>query len=260
MVAIRCLLLIACLGVLTGCNGISDGPNGGTNPPPPAPDTISGTVTFNNAPLAGAIVTDFMTNTNTVFKTTTTDATGKYTFTGMSVTGNVSGDYQIYVNKPGYGFDPSITSGARVTRFDYTGQFLSNGGLAPSGIFFNVIDFIALPDSSVSGADFAAYDGTNPPVTLAATGQQLSYAPGDDASTRKGVAWSPATRFTDNQDGTISDTVSGLIWLKDASCLGSALWSDGLTAVNQLASGACGLADASSAQTGACPTSLNSKA
>ena len=247
MVAIRCLFLIACLGVLTGCNGISDGPNGGTNPPPPAPDTISGTVTFNNAPLAGAIVTDFMTNTNTVFKTTTTDATGKYTFTGMSVTGNVSGDYQIYVNKPGYGFDPSITSGARVTRFDYTGQFLSNGGLAPSGIFFNVIDFIALPDSSVSGADFAAYDGTNPPVTLAATGQQLSYAPGDDASTRKGVGWSPATRFTDNQDGTISDTVSGMIWLKDASCLGSALWSDGLTAVNQLASGACGLTDASSA-------------
>jgi hypothetical protein len=114
MVAIRCLLLIACLGVLTGCNGISDGPNGGTNPPPPAPDTISGTVTFNNAPLAGAIVTDFMTNTNTVFKTTTTDATGKYTFTGMSVTGNVSGDYQIYVNKPGYGFDPSIRSGEGV--------------------------------------------------------------------------------------------------------------------------------------------------
>jgi hypothetical protein len=99
----------------------------------------------------------------------------------------------------------------------------------------------------VSGANFAAYDGTNPPVTLAATGQQLSYAPGDDASTRKGVAWSPATRFTDNQDGTITDTLSGLIWLKDAGCLGSPLWSDGLTAVNQLESGACGLTDASSA-------------
>ena len=134
MVAVRCLLLTAYLGVLTGCNGVSNGPNGGTNPPPPAPDTISGTVTFNNAPLAGATVTDFMTNTNTVFKTTTTDATGKYAFTGVSVTGNVSSDYQIYVNKRGYGFDPSIASGARVTRFDYTGQFLSNGGLAPSGI------------------------------------------------------------------------------------------------------------------------------
>jgi hypothetical protein len=204
-------------------------------------------VTLNGAPLAGATVTDFMTNTSTVFRTTTTDANGKYTFGGMSVTGNVPGDYQIYVNKNGYGFYPAVGSGGTVKRADYTGQFLSTGGLAPSGIFFNVIDFIALPESSVTGANFAAYDGTNPPVTLAATGQLISYAAGDDSSVKKGVAWSAATRFTDNQDGTVTDTLTGLIWLKGAGCLGSALWSDGLAAVNQLASGACGLSDGSAA-------------
>ena len=185
MHALKSIAAVVSLAVLIGCNGVSNGPNGGTNPPPPAPDSISGTVTLKGAPLAGATVTDFMTNTSTVFRTTATDANGKYTFSGMSVTGNVPGDYQIYVNKNGYGFYPSVASGATVKRADYTGQFLSTGGLAPSGIFFNVIDFVALPDSSVTAANFAAYDGTNPPVTLAATGQQISYAAGDDSSVKK---------------------------------------------------------------------------
>jgi len=244
---VRSILAVVCLAVLTACGGISNGPNGGTNPPPPAPDSISGTVMFNGAPLVGATVTDFMTNTSTVSKTTVTDANGHYTFSGMSVTGNVPGDYQIYVNQAGYGFYPSVASGATVKRADYTGQFLSNGGLPPSGIFFNVIDFIALPDASVNGANFTAYDGTNPTVTLAATGQEVSYAAGDDGSGRKGVAWSAATRFTDNGDGTVTDNLTGLVWLQDAGCLGSALWGDGLAAANQLASGTCGLSDGSAA-------------
>ena len=244
----KCLVLFVCLGVLAGCGGVSNGPNGGTNPPPPNPDSISGTVTFKGAPLAGATVTDFMTNTNTVFKTTVTDTDGHYTFTGMSVTGNYPGDYQIYANKPGYGFYPSIASGATVKRADYTGQFLSDGmGLPPSGIFFNVIDFISLPDSSVSSANFAAYDGTNPTVTLASTGQQIGYVAGDDGSTKKGVAWSAATRFTNNLDGTVMDNLTGLVWLQDAGCLGTAQWADGLAAVKQLASGDCRLSDGSAA-------------
>ncbi len=220
MVSVRCLAAVVCLTVLTACNGISNNSGNTNNPPPPAPDSVSGTVTFKGAPLAGATVTDFLTNSNVVFKSATTDANGNYSFTGMSVTGDVPGDYQIYVFKDGYGFYPSVASGATVKRADYTGQFLSNG-MPPSGIFFNVIDFIAMPDSSVTGADFAAYDGTNPRMTLAATGQRVSYAAGDDASASKGTSWSAATRFTDNQDGTVTDTLTGLIWLKDAGCLGS---------------------------------------
>lgn len=218
-----------------------------TNPGQPAsPDTISGTVTFKGAPLAGATVTDFLTNSNTILKTTVTDANGNYRFTGMSVTGDVPGEYQIYVNKSGYGFYPSVGSGARSIRADYTGQY-EGIGQAPSGLFLSVIDFVSLPDSSVTGANFAAYDGSNPPVPLPATGQLMSYGVGDDFAAKKGIAWSASTRFVDNQDGTITDTLTGLVWLKDAGCLGTAFWGDALNAVSQLSSGACGLSDSSQA-------------
>lgn len=246
MVSLRLAMACAFLAVFTACGGGTGSGGNFNNAAPPAPDTISGTVSFKGAPMAEAKVTDFLTNSNVIFQTATTDASGKYTFTGMSVTGDVPGEYQIYVFKDGYGFYPSVGSGAEIRRADYTGQFLTEG-LAPSGIFFNVIDFIALPDSSVAGANFAAYDGTNPPLTLAATGQQVSYAVGDDASEKKGVAWNALGRFTDNQDGSVTDTLTGLTWLKDAGCLGSDVWSKALTAVNQLASGTCGLSDHSAA-------------
>jgi hypothetical protein len=119
--------------------------------------------------------------------------------------------------------------------------------VAPSGLFFSVIDYLALPDSPLTGADFAAFDGTNPRVTVPATGQLISYASGDDAFVHKGAAWNPAARFTNNLDGTVTDNLTGLIWLQDGGCLGSALWADGLTAANHLASGACGLSDGSAA-------------
>jgi len=241
-------LFLLSLVVLAGCGGSSGG-YGNTDPAdPPAPDSISGTVTFKGAPMAGATVTNFLTNSNIVFKTATTDTNGNYSFSGMSVTGNVPGRYQIYVNAPGFAFYPSVGGGAKVMRADYTGQY-QGAGIAPSGLLFNVIDFTALPDSSVTGTAFTAYDGSNPLVALAKTGQQLSYAAGDDASANKGVTWSAATRFTDNHDGTVTDALTGLVWLKDAGCLGTALWAQALTAANALASGQCSLADNSTAGT-----------
>lgn len=242
MGSIRCAFACACFAMLTACGGGTGNGGNANDFVVPQPDSISGTVSFKGAPLAGATVTNFLTNSNVVFQTTTTDASGRYTLSGMSVTGNVPGDYQVYVFKNGYGFYPSVGNGATVRRFDYTGQFL-NVGLPPSGIFFNVIDFIALPDASVTGANFAAYNGTNAPLTLAATGQQISYAAGDDASAKNGTPWNAATRFVDNQDGTVADTLTGLTWLKDAGCLGSEAWDQALTAANQLASGSCGLSD-----------------
>ena len=40
---------------------------------------------------------------------------------------------------------------------------------------------------------------------------------GDDGATRAGVAL-PNPRFTDNSDGTITDNLTGLTWLKNANC------------------------------------------
>jgi hypothetical protein len=246
MPRINALPAFFCLALLTACGGGGSG-SGNTDPAQPLPtNNISGTVTFKGAPLVGATVTDFLTNNSVVFATTTTDANGNYSFSGMSATGNVPADYHVYANHAGLAFYPVVAAGAKVTRADYTGQF-EGSGVAPSGLFFNVIDFKSLPNGSVTGANFAAYDGSNPLVALPATGQRTSYAAGDDAATNKGVAWNPSTRFTDNHDGTITDAVTGMIWLQDAGCLGSALWGNALTAVNALADGQCSLTDGSSA-------------
>ena len=77
------------------------------------------------------------------------------------------------------------------------------------------------------------------------TGQTTSYATGDDGDLQKGVAW-PTPRFTDNGDGTVTDNLTGLIWLKNANCFGTSIWTQALTDANTLNSGECGLSDGSS--------------
>ena len=42
-----------------------------------------------------------------------------------------------------------------------------------------------------------------------------------------------AANLTDNSDGTVSDSRSGLMWLKDADCVGSGPWNPGTTSVQQ---------------------------
>jgi hypothetical protein len=50
------------------------------------------------------------------------------------------------------------------------------------------------------------------------TGQTESFAPGDDGDLQKGEEW-PDPRFFDNGDGTVTDYLTGLIWLKNANCI-----------------------------------------
>jgi hypothetical protein len=78
------------------------------------------------------------------------------------------------------------------------------------------------------------------------TGQTTSYATGDDGDLIEGFEW-PNPRFTDNGDGTVSDNLTGLIWLKDANCFGEKNWNDALSECNGLQDGDCELTDGSSA-------------
>jgi hypothetical protein len=49
--------------------------------------------------------------------------------------------------------------------------------------------------------------------------------------------WS-GTRFTDNNDGTVTDNLTGLIWLKNANSLsGSTIWASALSYCNNLEAG-----------------------
>ncbi|HEY1806722.1 MAG TPA: DUF1566 domain-containing protein [Terracidiphilus sp.] len=240
------LVTVACLTAIAGCSGASRNDPGLTSPSTPQPtNTVSGTVTFKGAALAGVTITLWLTNSNVVVSTATTDSNGNYSFSGLSTSGNVPADYQIYANKAGYAFYPSAPSPGKVERFDHTGQFIESQTLGVA-MYFTVIDFVSLPNAPLAGADFTAYDGTNPLVSLAATGQTESYASGDDGALKQGAAW-PATRFTDNQDGSVTNNLTGLIWLKDAGCFAPATWPTALADVNQLASGACGLSDGSTA-------------
>ncbi len=88
------------------------------------------------------------------------------------------------------------------------------------------------------------YDADGVVIACAGTGQ--------DGDLKPGVAW-PNPRFVDNSDGTVTDMLTGLVWLKDASCsdlagtdtYGQGDWPTALTAAQALSSGTCGLTDAS---------------
>lgn len=68
------------------------------------------------------------------------------------------------------------------------------------------------------GADGAV--DPNYPANVWKTGQTTKYANGDDGDLEHGVAW-PKKRFFDNTDATITDLLTGRVWLKDANCMGT---------------------------------------
>jgi hypothetical protein len=76
------------------------------------------------------------------------------------------------------------------------------------------------------------------------TGQTTSYGSGDDGDLEMGVTW-PDPRFTDNSDGTVTDNLTGLIWLKNANAFGMRTWGNALTDCSTLNSGEEGLSDGS---------------
>jgi len=207
-------------------------------------NTVAGTVAFNGQPLEGVTITAYNTNTSTVTQVTTTDQYGNYVLqlpAAVSTSG-IPMDYHLWAIKPGYAFYPSVGAGANVTRADHTGDFAGNG-VTDIAIYFTVIHYQAVPNLQdrgipgppLTGANFMAYDGSNPLVNIAA----------DSASV--GGTGAVLTRFLDNDDGTITDTTTGLFWLKDAGCLIPATWAGALAAVNGLAGGTCGLSDGSAA-------------
>lgn len=57
---------------------------------------------------------------------------------------------------------------------------------------------------------------------------------GQDGETQAGVA-PPNPRFADNQDGTVTDRLTGLVWLKNADAFGLRTWDQALAVCNSLA-------------------------
>jgi hypothetical protein len=91
---------------------------------------------------------------------------------------------------------------------------------------------------------FYVISGTKPNYApVPKTGQTTPYDTRDDGTLHKGVAW-PSPRFTDNNNGTITDNLTGLIWTKNAYAI-QISWSIALSFANELADGSYGLKDGS---------------
>ena len=123
---------------------------------------------------------------------------------------------------------PNILADVCVCDFDY------DGNVYPS-------------DLSVFLGEYGRTDcPPNGPAPVPKTGQNNSYGvPGSDGDLLRGVGW-PVPRFTDNEDGTITDNLTGLIWLKNANCYGMREWSTAITDCHNLGAPDCGLTDGSS--------------
>jgi hypothetical protein len=101
-----------------------------------------------------------------------------------------------------------------------------------------LLDAIAKTPDEVCGGQF--FIGLRPEGTL---GEMVGTGGGDSCC-------EAGQRFGDNGDGTVLDCQTGLIWLKDANCLGMMNWSNAMNAAAALNDGECGLTDGNAAGTG----------
>jgi hypothetical protein len=93
----------------------------------------------------------------------------------------------------------------------------------------------------------AVYASGNPPVNAYVCNGTNGADGTDGTATRAaGPCFDNMNRYVDCGNGTVTDTATGLIWLKDAACLGSADWAAANETVASLAGGLCGLTDGSS--------------
>ena len=68
----------------------------------------------------------------------------------------------------------------------------------------------------------------------------------DDFQTTDPPCFDYENRFVDCDNGTVTDTVTGLIWLKNANCVGRLDWVEASEWATTLQHGQCGLTDRSS--------------
>jgi hypothetical protein len=87
-------------------------------------------------------------------------------------------------------------------------------------------------DASMFKSHFGRSQFQNPcppdgPAPVAITGHMTSYFTGDDGYYAKGVA-PLGDRFNDNDDGTVTDNLTGLIWMQNASLFDAGSWIEAM--------------------------------
>ena len=148
----------------------------------------------------------------------------------------------IYRGKTATAIDSDLVAGnirCGVTIFDVTGSML--------------------PECVRKTGQTACWDSDGSSTPCAGTGQDGEYQKGClpirasglvgylSAGYNRQNSFTCSGGFTDNGNGTVTDNLTGLIWLKAANCLTFRTWAQALSDANGLTSGSCGLTDGSSA-------------
>jgi len=101
-----------------------------------------------------------------------------------------------------------------------------------NGIFIATLLGLGALLITLAGPTFASITSTSP-------------APSAQAKKAAGPCGDKSKRYSDCGNGTVTDSVTGLIWLKDPNCLMSAPWDDAKQKVANLKNGDCMLTDGS---------------
>jgi len=151
----------------------------------------------------------------------TGDACDNDTISGY-ILGDILGNVSVELYRPSCGIATFLTS----RRTDWAGYYafgnLNNGlyMVVPHHFSYDFVpetNHAKIPQSEILSFDF--------------TGPYDSCASGD--------------RFLDNGDGTITDSCTDLVWLKNADCYGQQNWENAISSADGLNDGECGLSDGS---------------
>jgi hypothetical protein len=118
----------------------------------------------------------------------------------------------------------------------WTGTTLMQNTIVARTVRFNPAYITSLNKTPTTGGRYVLAvfsESMNIPVT----GQSVEYSSGDDGTYQTGVNF-PSIRFRDNGDGTITDNMTGLMWLINANNAGGVMtWNNALTYVAGLNEG-----------------------
>ncbi len=111
--------------------------------------------------------------------------------------------------------------------------------ISADGVVESTSGGLKFPDGSVQvsagGSGTAPVEDSGQVLCYDATGTPRACSgTGEDGEHQAGVG-APAPRFSNNSDGTITDNLTGLVWLQDANCPSTApmLWQEALDWVAQ---------------------------
>ena len=246
--------------------------------------------------ITGNIVTQTVSNTTTSQNAGYYNAFNLATVDGDLASGNirseatifgVSGNTNVVNTSTGDAATSDLLSGKKawVDGSEITGniatQMVNNTTTSQSAGYYNAFNLATVDGDLVaanikSGVNLFGVVGTYTGAALSAafpvpkTGQTTSEATGDDGGLQIGVAW-PNPRFTCNpsgdcstdpfgnlinSDGTVTDNLTGLVWLRNANCWetvggvdkpqpGNVTWETAMAWVAALKHGSCGLTDGS---------------